>query len=290
MRETFKIHVGFRSGEWSRAQALLTEHGFAELGANPLPPFGYHLPFATDAAAQAFLGAWRRAAFAGPEPVVRRQVTYAEEDIRAAALVVLVVRRPEKGHGGPRYGTEFDLSGACARCGTGAVQRGPLVVKPSELAKGGDVALTYDHEVLLSPRLADALRSRGLPADALRPVRGRKGEAVEWVQLLPIFELPPVAPETRGLVRERPCPVCRRDGFYVDAQAPLELVYPRAAVDPASFPGAALTWERFGTSRIDGPADGRGFASPLVVMTSSLADAFPELGVKAVERLPVQLR
>lgn len=121
------------------------------------------------------------------------------------------------------------------------MQEGPLIVRPSELANGGDVALSLDHKVLLSPLLGAALCASGLPTEALRPVRGWKGEAVGWVQLLPTRELPPTAPGTRGLIRDHPCPACRRDGFYVDARSPLGLVYPGSVADEEPRLMAALT-------------------------------------------------
>jgi hypothetical protein len=289
MTESFKVHVNFHAGEWSSAQTLLARHGFGDLAGGARAPFGYHLPFADAAAATGFIASWRSMGFSGPEPVVSRQVKHTPQDVRRAELVLMVVRRAEKGFGGPQHGTQYDLGTACPRCGTGAVQVGPLIVKPSELAKGGDVSLTLDHEVLLSPGLAAALSTAGMPPDFLRPVRGRKGEEVAWVQLYPTHELPPVAAGSRGLLREKPCPVCGRDGFYADVNEPMELVYAREDVNPERLPLVTVTWERFGKSRMDGPPETQGFASPRLVVKPEVVEVFSELMVKGIEWVPVRL-
>lgn len=73
-------------------------------------------------------------------------------DFEAPLVWVKVTGKPQ-GLGGPSYGTKYDLSKRCPRCGTGSPQVSPLFVRPSDAPRRSNVWHTLDSEMLLAPEL-----------------------------------------------------------------------------------------------------------------------------------------
>src|SRR6266542_2515293 len=122
--------------------------------------------------------------------------------------------RQSKVVGGPERGTEYDLTLACNCCGSGAVQRSPLLVHRRQLPTGNGFIQTQSGEWLMSRRLVDAVADV-LCGVKLWPVRDPDvpGE-LDWIQLIPETEMRLFAGTTKGVLRERACPCCDRDGYF----------------------------------------------------------------------------
>jgi hypothetical protein len=200
-------------------------------------------------------------------------------------LLRLVVRKGVDVTGGVSAGTAYSFEGACPTCGTGASQVGPLHL-PGFKVPRADLFSTLDSEILVTPRLADRLRTAGVRS--LGSVMGTDGRPLPFEQLLPEGTLPPFGAETTGFVRERSCPVCGRDGYFGVPNVPLRLAY-------SSLPAALLdkdvlaTFERFGNSRLRTPLRDSVFAAPVYVIGGRVADALRAAGVRSAEVEPVRL-
>jgi hypothetical protein len=194
-------------------------------------------------------------------------------------LLRLLVRKGIDVTGGVSAGTPYSFEGACRTCGTGASQAGPLHL-PRFKAPKADLFATLDSEILVTPRLADRLRTAGV--DSLGPVVAKDGRALPFEQLLPQGTLPPFGAETTGFVRERPCPVCRRDGYFGIPNVPLCLTYPSLPADLRDKDVLA-TFERFGNSRLRTPLRDSVFAAPVYVISGRVADVLSAAGVRSGE-------
>jgi len=127
---------------------------------------------------------------------------YSEKELQAAELFKLwpnAMFEPS----GEECGTEYDESVACPQCGAGARQVSDLVLDLRRAPKGADIAQTIANELIISTRLAEELKARGISGAAFRPVRqkGKKGAvSSDWLQLAvsaPAVEV--VAPTFTGV-------------------------------------------------------------------------------------------
>jgi hypothetical protein len=200
-------------------------------------------------------------------------------------LLRLVVRKGVDVTGGVSAGTAYSFESACRTCGTGASQVGPLHL-PRFTAPKADLFSTLDSEILVTPRLADGLRAAGVRS--LGPVVDKDGRPLPFEQLLPQATLPPFGLETTGFVRERPCPVCGRDGYFGVPNVPLRLVYPSLPAELLDKDVLA-TFERFGNSRLRTPLRDSVFAAPVYVIGGRVADALRAAGARSAEVDPVVL-
>jgi hypothetical protein len=198
----------------------------------------------------------------------------------------LVLKKSVNVCGGPSSGTEYSMEGACPVCGTGAIQRGPLKL-PKLKTPAADLFSTLDDEILVSGSLGELLLDRGVKC--LGPVvDGKSGEPIPFWQLVPEAVLPPFSKATSGVVRERPCPNCGRDGYFGIPHVAAALTYD--ALSPAILEKDLLaTFERFGNSRLRTPFRDSVFAAPLYVAGARLVSALREAGVKTVELEPVRV-
>jgi hypothetical protein len=188
--------------------------------------------------------------------------------------------------GGPQHGTQYSMEKACPKCGTGADQLGPLRL-PRFRPPASETFLTLDNEVLVGLRLGDRLREAGVMClgDVLD---AKSGASLDVLQLRPQVTLPPFGPETRGVVRERPCPVCGRDGYYGVPHEPYRLCY--ATLDESLASKDVLaTHERFGTSVLRQPFSESVFAAPVLVVGSRVAAVLKAERLRYVELQPVQV-
>ena len=111
---------------------------------------------------------------------------YSKAELESAELLRLVLRAHFEPTGS-MCGTEYDDSGECQHCGTGGRQVSNLILDTRRIPKGKDMARSLAGEIVVSSRLVQACRERGLQGAEFRPVahRGRKGlEPSEWSQLV----------------------------------------------------------------------------------------------------------
>ncbi len=227
---------------------------------------------------------------AGVEWSERREHIYNMTELLASPLLQIIVRTAERGDLGPKYGTEYDMSHACPLCGTGAIQTSPLYLKPSEIPGKGTIFQTYDHEKLVSLEVANALKSAGVSGIELRPSRSYKAHVdLPWVQLLAHEQLPPMSPTSRGILRENPCPLCGRDGYFGSAHEPSEIEYSADQVAIDSLPDAVYTYEYFGKSRLEVPFTKSYFARPLLLVKPKVFEVLLQQKVRGVEFVPVSI-
>jgi len=225
----------------------------------------------------------------GIDNVERRELVFMDEELRAAPLLRMLVRRAPRGLGGPAHGTEYDLSAACPCCGTGAVQVSPLVVRRSDVPGRGGVVETAHGEIVVSVETAEAFRDvSGVELRPLRAVRSR--EELFWLQVIAETELPPWSGGTTGGARERPCQTCGRDGYFDSLEQPLRLAYDAREVDPGSLPDVVRTYECFGNSvlRRESPSDSR-FAQPLTLVKPRVRDRLIRAGARNLAFEPVMV-
>ena len=203
-------------------------------------------------------------------------------------LAALVVRKQlEAVLGGPGHGTEYSMTAACTRCGTGATQAGPLVLQPFRLPSHS-VFLTLDYEILVLRSFADELREACF--GCLGPVVDvESGDELDLAQLVPEATLPPFDPASAGVERETPCPVCDRDGYYGIPHQPYRLCY--TGLDPR-FKGMGLlaTFERFGSSCLREPFQDSVFAVPVLIAEGRLLRCLEKARPRHVELQPVTVR
>jgi len=200
-------------------------------------------------------------------------------------LAALVVRKQlEAVVGGPHHGTAYSMTAACTRCGTGATQAGPLLIRPFRLPSHR-VFLTLDYEVLVLRSLADELRQAGI--GCLGPVvDAESGDELELAQLVPDATLPPFDGASTGVEREKPCPVCDRDGYYGIPHEPYRLCY--TGLDPRLQEMELLaTFERFGSSCLREPFQDSVFAAPVLIAGGRLLRCLEEARLRHLELQPV---
>lgn len=262
--------------------------GRDDLANLPLEQYGYTFRWSSVEDLKAFQAAWESVGGQPSDIFLTWDRRYTDAELRKASLLRLLVTRPERGFGGPRYGTRFDLEGACWHCGSGAKQISPLVLNPGEVERSGEVAQTLDRDILLSPRVATALAGIGVSEDELRPVESNGRPLLEpWVQLLARETLPRMSSRSEGFVREDPCPVCLRDGFFANAAHPRTVVYEITAENLVRLPLVMHTYELFGNSRLAKPFSDSHFAAPLTIVKPEVYLAIKELRIRGVEFTPV---
>jgi hypothetical protein len=233
----------------------------------------------------------------GVDWIERRDAKYTEAELRSSPLLALwVIRNPVRGGGG-RWGTEYDFSDACVECGAGAVQTSPLVLAAKAVPTTGQIAETCAREILVAQPLTEALREAKVSGLELRQaIAYRTHEPLSWWQIISTHGMPPVAPETQGLVREScwtgisplctfppPCRRCSRDGHYRTIAEPLRVVYRRTDIDLAAVPDVAHTRELFGHSvRACDPTKKifPGYAQPLILIKQKIFTIFRQLKVR----------
>lgn len=204
-------------------------------------------------------------------------------------LVWLQATGQPRGLGGPTYGTTFDLSKGCLRCGTGSTQLSPLFLRPSDAPQRSSVWQTLDSEVLLAPDLKSALP--GVTGVELRQALSSvNSHPLPWFQLIPLHELPPMAPTTIGIYqpdRSRlvaPCPRCHRDAYFTRMAYTI-----RYELDLAGVPDVSHTYEYFGRSGLAEPFTKSHFARPLLIVRRHVYERLIGSGATEMAAHPVEV-
>ncbi len=164
------------------------------------------------------------------------------------------------------------------------MQVGPLILGRRPPPQR-DIFSTLDGEVLVGASLAARLREHCATCLA-EVLDARTRVAMDLWQLKPQAILPPFSSATSGYVRERPCPTCNRDGYFAQADVPLELRYD-------AFPQRDFqlyeTYERFGNSRLRKPFSDSVFAVPLLVAAGTFLHVLAAAAVPGLELHPIEL-
>jgi hypothetical protein len=214
VKDIFVVGFNFPPERWRLAQALFRNIGRDGLAQEPKAEFGYTLTFYSEIELTQFWKEAEAVGFSREHGFERRDRRFSDRELVTAPLVRLAIDRAPRGFGGPQYGTQYDLSGACRRCGTGALQLGPLVLRAAEIGPQRGIFQTLDDEVLLGRDLARTLSEARLSGhELLQTVGYPNGAPLQYFQLLARQELPPMLPSD-SFVRDRQCPECGRDGYF----------------------------------------------------------------------------
>lgn len=206
-------------------------------------------------------------------PFIRSERRYSNAELDQAGLFWIHVLK-QKGDGYTTYGTVFDTTRVCPQCGSGAVQKGQLVVDCSRF-RGTHFAATFNFEIILSAPLAAAIA--GLSGFALSHVidcKSRK-ESETFFQLRPSSSLPALIPPTRFIESSMFCSSCRRNGVFLDSEMHIE-----------TSPGeddVYHTREMFGEMRA------RSCAGPETVLSAEFVRRVREFDAKALAVEPLFL-
>jgi hypothetical protein len=196
------------------------------------------------------------------------------------------------GESGESCDSTYELQNACTTCGTNAQLTGNLIAKRISNVKL-DFFQTIDRDYLLSDKLFNFLKKRGLKIEPMVRVIDLKKEETGFYYFKSNFNLPKTTHMTTGLKTEDQCPICKRNGYYNDVKyqeseegikktyPPIHLVYGNIKDDLLESSDIFNTWEHFGLSnlKIEGIKVLR-YARPMLVVSELIKRAFEEYDVK----------
>ncbi len=214
-------------------------------------------------------------------------VEYSDKDLQSARLLWMTPDINESVFAGPRLGTNYDMSQACATCGAGARQISALYVDADNLRmirKHRAIGSYYD-DIIVDGGIQKKLVDAGVTGISFGEVRARlknkKWSTVAREQVLIAHTMPPRRFEPTTSENKYLCKVCRRGGVV---NAPMESYRSEDLVGMQDF---NLTWEWFGEFKFNGKVDEALFASPRVLVTPKVMNIFREAGVKTFNWTPV---
>lgn len=205
--------------------------------------------------------------------------------------IIDYINKP-RGESGESCKSIYNLEDACKICGTEARLVGNLVSRG--LAKiNTNFFATLDGDFLISEHLYKYLLSKSIGITNLKKVFDSKKTELPFYHLYTEISFPRYLPASEGLVTERQCPVCKRNGYFCDAKIgdhkkgiptiikPLKLVY--QDLSKAFLESSELfnTWEHLGISNLK--AEGMKvvrYARPMLIVNEKIKIAFDEYGVK----------
>jgi hypothetical protein len=264
--------------QWAAAQRLFIALGESELSGAPQRKFGYTLKFADPSGYEAFVKAAESVGFPQSSYITREARPSEPRDLEAPLLWLKATGKPQ-GLGGPTYGTTYDLSRGCPRCGTGSPQISPLFVRPSHAPRRSNVWSTLDGEILLDAEISGALDG-ATGAELRQALSGVDATPLPWFQLLPIHELPRMASTTVGIYqsdrsRTAACPHCHRDGYFTRREYTI-----RYELNLSSVPDVSSTYEHFGRSVLAEPFAKSHFAQRLPIVRGSMFERLIGAGAR----------
>lgn len=197
-----------------------------------------------------------------------------------------------KGESGESCKSTYDLNGSCEHCGTPLKLIAPLITKG--LSKiNCDFFATLDGDFLISEVLYRLLSDKGVRVQGLRKVVDSRKREIPYYHLYAKLNFPKSLLTSEGLVTERQCPVCKRNGYFCDAKigdhkkgiptviTPLKLMYKGINQDFLGSSDLFHTWEHLGISNLK--AEGIKvirYARPMLIVSERIKIAFEEYGVK----------
>jgi hypothetical protein len=218
---------------------------------------------------------------------------YTEEELDSARLLLMHANRQCEIDGGVKWGTTYDLSGACPACGTGGRQTSGVFVDGEQLANldGHRAGATYFEHVLLDERLAAELENTGATGLSLHSVYAvmpdKRQVKLRWKQLCAARTLPPMSPRTTGLARERACEVCWRNGYCLTSKAPTRIVYRAADLRDADDVNAS--WENEWFAHLKPELRESMLSWPFMLVTPKVRRVFLAAGVTSFDWLPIRV-
>ncbi|MBX3359545.1 MAG: hypothetical protein KF745_14085 [Phycisphaeraceae bacterium] len=155
----------------------------------------------------------------------------------------------------------FDFSGACPRCGMGAIQTKPCVLSPGarKYRQGNFLAVEESSRIIIRAEIGrEIVKATKQPWCMRHPVT-RSGEPIEdWMEPVPCATMPPLSRKSKGVMWGKsfgrtdigqpaeaisPCPVCLREVQGDSQEEPVRLTYPQAAIDAAQKHAVVAMYE-----------------------------------------------
>ena len=218
---------------------------------------------------------------------------YTEEELDSARLLLIHPNRECEIDGGVAWGTTCDLSEACPACGTGARQTSALFVNGDEVSRlqGYRAGATYHNHYLVDEGLAAELEEMGAFGLTFRTVYAvmpdKRQVKLRWKQLCGVRTLPPMSPRTTGLTRERPCAVCRRNGYCRMDEEPTRVVYRTS--DLREIDDVNLSWENYWFAILEPDLRESLLSAPWLLVTPKIRRVFRDAGVTSFDWLPIRV-
>ena len=184
----------------------------------------------------------------GAEPWITRSDVYTEDELQSAPLLVFSRTGPSAS-AGPEYGTTYDTSQACPKCGTGIRQTSDLIIDREDLKEIAKfrVAGTTDGDRLVHDVDVERLLAAGVTGALFWPVyaKSKAGdlEELRHQQVFTEHVMPPMSPKS-FLDRTNACPDCGRGWCTHVRNEPVRFVYRRE--DLANIQDFNVTLEWFG--------------------------------------------
>lgn len=219
-------------------------------------------------------------------------IEYSEEDRQNARLLWMIRDINENVSAGLGYGTKYDMSEACANCGTGARQTSALYINGQRglalIRKHRAIGTWQDH-ILVDGGMVKKLNDAKVTGISFGDVRARH-ESGKWSevardQILIEHIMPPMRGEFPAEDDEDLCKVCRRGGRRRFSQTPYR------QEDLIGMKDFNLTWEWFGAFWPENKEKQRGAQRPhpRVLVTPKVMNIFREAGVKTFDWWPVAI-
>jgi len=185
---------------------------------------------------------------------------------------------------GEECGTGYDLSKVCPKCGAGRIQTTPLFLSVGRIPKSKDICRTIGEEIVVSQKLADAIKKAAITGVVLSPVFHAKNKksTPDWFQLTILAQLVNVVPPTRfGIApfEEDEKGECRCLPHIVGLNI-LSQVYIEGGGKISADVSATkqMVWKRMGLL----------VPSPLIIVSRKVYELFTQLKVKGCKFEVVQ--
>lgn len=209
-----------------------------------------------------------------------------KEELDSCKLLTFGGLRYPKIFAGPETGTKYDLTNACKRCGSGAIQVGPLRIRPSDLKKLDVQNGIYWH-VIISKRLRDLFLKENVSGVEFREITSKiDSKGLNYYQIIPKYNLPPSLPSSFEI--DNQCPVCKRDGYFdghIEGE-PKILKY-KLSEDTLNKADFFFSYELLGYSILRKPFEKSIFNQPKVLVIPKIFKIVSKLKIKEAGFYPV---
>jgi len=220
---------------------------------------------------------------------------YTDEDFAAAPLIEMAGTIEAEILGGPRFGTDYDLSTACPACGAGMRQTSGYVIDGTDAESMGKLghfhAVGSYSEILVDERLAETLEGAGISGLSFRSVYARQKDMrqikLPWRQLWASHTLPPMSPRSTGVSWDRVCKSCRRSKVQFGHPEPLRIAYREKDLEGTE--DVNRMWEHFGLARWNGDLKTAVLSQPMFLVTPKVWRIFKDAGVTGFQWLPIRV-
>lgn len=199
------------------------------------------------------------------------------------------------GESGEPCKSDYDFSTACNTCGTGAVLSGNLKVKGFSKINM-DFFETLDGDYIISKRLYSKIRDSFKDLALLNVIGMRNKVLIDYFHFTSQIVLPRFQQKSSGLVIEKQCPECMRNGFHNHAiigdinkniptiVSPLNFIYKKCDFENVENSMILKTWECAGLSnKLPGGNFVIRYARPWIIVNQQIRDLLDQEKISSIE-------